>query len=54
MDPAKIVDDLLRWNRGGIAQKSEASEGFIYRCVIRDIGTGEVLEDYLADRMKKD
>ena len=29
-------------------------EGFLYHCVIKDIVTGEVLGDHLADRMTKD
>jgi putative transposase len=30
------------------------SEGFLYHCVIKDIVTGEVLGDHLADRMTKE
>ena len=29
-------------------------EGFMYHCVIRDIVTGEVLGDHMADRMTKE
>ena len=30
------------------------AEGFMYHCVIRDIVTGDVLGDYMADRMTKE
>lgn len=29
-------------------------EGFMYHCVIRDIETGDVLGDHMADRMTKE
>lgn len=32
----------------------KTGEGFMYHCVIRDLVTGEVLGDYMADRMKKE
>jgi putative transposase len=30
------------------------AEGFMYHCVIRDIATGDVLGDHMADRMTKE
>ena len=30
-----------------------ADEGFMYHCVIKDIVTGDVLDDHMSDRMKK-
>ena len=32
----------------------KTGEGFMYHCVIRDLVTGEVLGDHMADRMKKE
>lgn len=32
----------------------KTDEGFMYHCVIRDLVTGEVLGDHMADRMKKE
>jgi len=32
----------------------KTGEGFMYHCVIRDIVTGDVLGDHMADRMTKD
>lgn len=32
----------------------KTGEGFMYHCVIRDLVTGDVLGDHMADRMKKE